>query len=161
MIERKYTQKLPYVNHYKREPSDIWSIVLKADVQDFGSYVRFTDGVHTYNIVKWGKDRHPKDGEPIMDNFDWGNVFRIWAIANDKPFYEDIMRSEESRKLYYLDGIKNDINNLLDFEWSMIYCGKDKRYASINPVNCYTWIQYTTEGLYVFDVSLGGNCYFV
>ena len=51
-----------------------------------------------------------------MDNFDWGNVFRIWAIANDKPFYEDIMRSEESRKLYYLDGIKNDINNLLDFE---------------------------------------------
>lgn len=161
MIERKYAQKLPYVNHYKREPSDIWSIVLKAEIQDFWWYVRFSDGIHSYNIVKGGKEWHSWDEEPIMDNFDWGYVFRIWAIVNNKPFYEDIMRSEEDRKLYYLDGIKNELNNLLGFEWSAIYCGRNKRYVCINPVNCYTGIQYVSEQVFVFETHLGGNCYFV
>ena len=55
-----------------------------------------------------------------MNNVDWGNIFRIRAIVNNKAFRRDGKRSENT-PLYYLDGVKNDIAELIGFDGEYIY----------------------------------------
>ena len=148
------------VRDTSQNTSDRERVVFRGDVKDMWSYVMFTDGVNTYNVVKWAHIRSPWE-EPLLDNFDWWYIFKIWATVNHIQFYEDTQRNTSSRKLYFIDDTEISLWKLLEVPGGgVIYAWKGNPFVKISKYSCYTWVRYADGEIYALDTIMG-NCYFI
>ena len=137
-------------------------LLLQAEVIDKWDRVVFRDDKHTYTIKKWAHVRKEDDGDPLLTNFDWGNIFKIRAIYNRQPFYEDLVRSRDDKMLYYLDD-SNNVGEVLNLKTPiMIYTGWNNPFVRISSRNCFTWVSFigADEDCYVLD-SVGEVWFFI
>lgn len=154
-IEVYYT---PVDNEYEAD------IILTAIIEDRWDKIYFSDEAHSYTILKKPHPLVPFDEEePLLSNYDWGHIFRIYAIVYWKPFNLDVQRSDD-KKLFFLEiipkveGVPNLVD-ILDFS-GCIYCGEDTPSVRISDMSCYTWVSYPDTPLWVFDL-VGQIGYFV
>lgn len=147
---------VPVDNNYEAD------MILTATIEDRWDKIYFSDGEHSYTILK--KPHLKVDGEePLLSNYDWGFIFRIYAIVYWKPFNLDIQRSND-KKLFYLEAIPNaeETPSFVDiFNFSgCIYCGEKTPYVRISNMSCYTWVSYPDTPVWVFNLA-GQIGYFV
>lgn len=140
-------------------------VILTATIEDRWDKIYFSDEEYSYTILKKPQPFIPFAGEeePLLSNYDWGYIFRIYAIVYWKPFNLDVQRSDD-KKLFFLEIIPKvegtpSFVELLDFS-GCIYCGKDTPYVRISDMSCYTWVSYPDTPLWVFDLA-GQIGYFV
>lgn len=148
---------VPVDNDYEAD------MILTATIEDRWDKIYFSDGEHLYTLLK---KPHPKaDGEePLLSNYDWGFIFRIYAIVYWKPFNLDLQRSNDGLKLFYLEAIPGaeetpNFVEFLDFS-GCIYCGVNTPYVRISEMSCYTWVSYPDTPVWVFNLA-GQIGYFV
>lgn len=147
---------VPVDNDYEAD------VILTATIEDRWDKIYFSDGTHLYTLLK---KPHPKTGgeEPLLSNYDWGYIFRIYAIVYWKPFNLDVWRSKD-KKLFFLEIIPKaegvpSLVDILDFS-GCIYCGENTPSVRISEMSCYTWVSYPDTPLWVFDLA-GQIGYFV
>lgn len=147
MIERYYkaTSHWSYVIYNL----DTEGLLFRADIQDLWDKVLFSDGIKEYIINKGWKRKTDKD-EPLLTNYDWGNIIRIYAVYNWKPFQMDVNNSLPYwENLYFAEG-ENNLGELLGVKSSItIFCGKNYRLVRLTKYTCITWL----SGDY--DISYG------
>lgn len=154
-IEVYYT---PVDNDYEAD------IILTATIEDRWDKIYFSDEEHSYTILKKPHPLVPFDeGGPLLSNYDWGYIFRIYAIVYWKPFNLDVQRSED-KKLFFLEIIPKaegvpSLVDILDFS-GCIYCGENTPSVRISEMSCYTWVSYPDTPLWVFDLA-GQIGYFI
>ena len=140
-------------------------IILTAIIEDRWDKIYFSDEEHSYIILKKPQPFIPFAGEePLLSNYDWGYIFRIYAIIYWKPFNLDVQRSD-NRELFFLEIIPKaegtpSFVDLLDFS-GCVYCGEDSPCVRINDMCCYTWVSYPDTPLWVFNLVGGQIGYFV
>ena len=139
-----------YVNQTRYDPNPNGNLCFCASIEKKGNTIIFSDEEHRYALIKWWRLLR-WDEEPIMNNVDWGNIFRIRAIVNNKAFRRDGKRSENT-PLYYLDGVKNDIAELIGFDGEYIYWWASGYGVYISKYNCYTGLTTWSKDLWIFDM---------
>lgn len=148
---------VPVDNNYEAD------VILTATIEDRWDKIYFSDGTHLYTVLK--KPHLKTDGEkPLLSNYDWGFILRIYAIVYWKPFNLDSQRSCDGLKLFYLEAIPEmegtpSFVEFLDFS-GCIYCGENTPYVRISEMSCYTWVSYPDTPLWVFSLA-GQIGYFV